>query len=81
MKARFDCWAGSGLPKAWAENMGVEAGDVVWPIVDNENCTPIDGYPTPEQMLCWCPSSEKQTQVVEMLRIACGLDVNEDWKF
>jgi len=80
---RFSCWAGQGLPKGWAENMGLtgdNVGDSVWPIVDNETCGAIDGSPRPDQMLCWCPSSEKQSQVVEMLRRGCGIDVNEDWK-
>jgi len=30
-------------------------------------------------MLCWCPSSEKQSQVVTMLRKAVGVPENEDW--
>ena len=64
---RYEAWAGMGLPKAWAENMGREAGDSVWPIVDSETCGPINGWPTPEQMLCWCPSSEKQSQVLKEL--------------
>lgn len=82
-RARFNCWAGQGLPRGWAENMGGRFadfdGDVVWPIVDSETSGPIDGFPRPDQMLCWCPSPEKQSQVVEALRIANGLPVNEDW--
>lgn len=82
-RARFNCWAGQGLPRGWAENMGGRFadfdGDVVWPIVDSETSGPIDGFPTPDQMLCWCPSPEKQSQVVKALRIAYGLPINEDW--
>jgi hypothetical protein len=81
-RPRFSCWCGQGLPKGWAENMGYigdDVGDVVYPIVDNETCGMIDGYPKPEQMLCWCPSSEKQSQVVTMLRKAVGVPENEDW--
>ncbi len=82
-RPRFSCWAGQGLPRGWAQNMGGRFadfdGDVVWPIVDNETCGPIDGYPKPDQMLCWCPSAEKQSQVVTMLRKAAGVPENEDW--
>ena len=81
-RPRFSCWAGTGLPKAWAENMGFrgeQVADSVWPIVDNQTCGPIDGYPKTEQMLCWCPSVEKQSQVVSMLRKAAGVPDNEDW--
>ncbi len=77
---RFSCWCGRGLPKAWADNIGIASGDVVWPIVDRQTCGPIRGYPTPEQMLCWCPSQEKQSAVVDLLRRGCGLDVDEAWK-
>lgn len=72
---RFEMWAGMGLPKGWAENMGLkgdDVGDVVWPIIDKEMCGPIDGFPRPDQMLCWCPSSEKQRQVFEMLNNYVG---------
>lgn len=78
---RFEMWVGQGLPKGWAENMGMageDVGDVVWPIVDNQTCGPIDGYPRPEQMLCWCPSSEKQQEVLLALRAANGL-CEDDW--
>lgn len=68
---RFSRWAGMGLPRGWAENMGIsDPGDTVWPIVDNETCGPIDDWPKPEQMLCWCPSVEKSAQVYELFRIA-----------
>jgi hypothetical protein len=60
---RFECWAGVGWPKGWGEGNG----DVVWPIVDNLTCGPINGYPNPEQMLCWCPSYEKQQEVCAAL--------------
>ena len=67
---RFACWVGRGLPKGWAKSMGLKGDDiggVVWPIVDSETSGPIDGFPRPEQMLCWCPSIEKQHQVVKAL--------------
>lgn len=67
---RFDCWAGRGLPKGWAKNMGLtgeDVGDVVWPITDGETCGDIQGFPKPEQVLCWCPSSEKADFVAARL--------------
>lgn len=68
--SRYEGWAGQGLPKGWAENMGLKGfeGDVVYPIVDNKTSGPIHGSPTPEQMLCWCPSHEKQMLVLKALR-------------
>lgn len=75
---RFEAWCGQGLPKAWAENMGVDVADIVWPIVDTEISGPINGYPAPEQMLCWCPSPQKQALVLELLKSATG-DVDA-WK-
>lgn len=69
---RFETWCGQGLPKAWAENMGIDAGDTVWPIVDTQTSGPINGRPNPEQMLCWCPSLEKQTLVASLLKSATG---------
>lgn len=78
---RFQWWAGSGLPRGWALNMGFvgdDVGDIVWPIVDNEISGPIHGYPRPDQMLCWCPTLQKQEQVIDLLRKACGLNEN-DW--
>lgn len=71
-KQRFEAWCGQGLPRAWAENMGIEAADTVWPIVDTESSGAINGFPTPEQMLCWCPSAEKQGTVLSLLRSATG---------
>lgn len=69
---RYEMWCGSGLPKGWAEAMGIEYdGDTVWPIVDSETCGPIDGTPRPDQMLCWAPSSEKQ---VILFKILNGLE-------
>lgn len=72
---RFDTWAGQGLPRGWALAMGWKDhdGDGVWPIVDNTTSGPIDGRPKPEQMLCWCPSSEKQAIVAELLRAGTQL--------
>lgn len=67
---RYSMWAGQGLPIGWARQMGLpedEIGDVVWPIVDDQTCGPINGSPRPEQMLCWCPSSEKQRIVFALL--------------
>ena len=75
MTDRYQMWAGQGLPKAWAENMGVEPGDTVWPIVDSETCGAIDGFPKPDQMLCWCPSVEKQQTVFRLLNAL--LDVGQ----
>jgi len=72
---RFDLWAGQGLPRGWASAMGLRDydGDSVWPIVDNTTSGPINGFPKPEQMLCWCPTSEKQSIVAGLLR--AGVDV------
>ena len=85
---RFSCWGSMSLPR---EENDPPPEDVVefydwlgknqgWPIVDNETSGPIEGYPRIDQMLCICPSPERQTEVVRLLRIAHGLDVDEDWK-
>lgn len=48
---RYKCWAGTGWPKG-LDDLGFKSKTgIVWPIVDNEKCGPIDGFPTPEQ---WC---------------------------
>lgn len=52
---------------------GDAVGDVVWPIVDDETSGPIDGRPRPDQMLCWCPSVEKQSQVRRYLNAHADL--------
>ena len=67
---RFVSWCGQGLPEGWAKNMGLPVGDIVYPITDTASGDEIDGWPTPKQILCWCPSSEKQRQVVDMLNSA-----------
>lgn len=71
---RFECWMRRGLPRGLAKNMGGRfanfGGDFVWPIVDRETCGAIDGYPNPDQMLCWCPSAEKQRLVCDVLNMA-----------
>ena len=75
-RPRFTMWAGQGLPKGWAENMGGRYadfdGDIVWPIVDNDSCGVIDGFPKPEQMLCWCPTPDKACEVLRLLQLAVG---------
>lgn len=79
-QARFVCWAGMGLPKGWAESMGLppeRIGDIVWPITDLGTCGPIDAFPTPDQMLCWCPSSEKQAFVAHALNNCYGFDLRQ----
>lgn len=49
---RYQSWAGTGWPRGF-ENMGIESvTGIVWPIVDNETCGEIDGYPTAEQWFC-----------------------------
>lgn len=70
MSRRFESWAGTGWPKGW----GAGDGDVVWPIVDTATCGPIDGYPRPEQMLCWCPSHEKQQALCAVLNVVLSKD-------
>lgn len=51
MKKRYIAWCGTGWPRDWEIEHTNKLG-VVWPIVDEKTCGPINGFPKPEQWCC-----------------------------
>ncbi len=66
-KRRYEEWAGTGIPKCWKDLGFDDPSGVVWPIVDNETCGPIDGTPEQEQWFAVAFTPAAQAMICKLL--------------
>jgi hypothetical protein len=48
--------------------------DTIWPIVDRKTCGTIDGFPRPDQMVCFCFESGEQARVARALNLLDAIE-------
>jgi len=85
---RYQCWAGIGHEKyldvmtsilngegeeIWRKKVQEMRFETLWPIVDKETAGDIDGFPRPDQMLCFAFSPSDQEKICEALNLADSL--------
>lgn len=82
MNDRYQAWAGIGHEKymdvmlsvlngkgdeVWRKKVKEMRFETLWPIVDNETCGPIDGYPKPKQMMAFAFTPSAQAAICNAL--------------
>ena len=83
-KDRYACWAGISHEKyldvmasvfngagegIWRKKVKEMRFEILWPIVDNETCGAIDGFPRPDQMCAFAFSPTVQREICDALNL------------
>lgn len=78
---RYQCWAGvshenyldvmasilDGSRQDWIKKVKEMRFETIWPVIDNETCGQIEGFPKPNQMMCFCFDPKDQARVAKAM--------------